>query len=195
MKKISSIILVVISVLSFNLGAQTTWKFDTSHSKIRFNIPHMVISEIEGSFGEYDGTITTTKDDFSGLKATFKIDVASIDTDNAKRDNHLKAPDFFDVAKYPSITFESTSVKPEDTGGLLITGNLTMHGVTKEVTFNGKHGGTIKDPWGNTKAGFKISGALNRKDWGLVYNSKLETGGLMIGENVTIVCNFELIKE
>lgn len=189
------ITLFALIFLTTTYAQTTNWGFDNSHSNVRFSVSHMVISEVEGNFGSFDGSVSTTKDNFSDATIKFNITVKSIDTDDESRDEHLRNADFFDVEKYPTMKFESTSIKKSVDNNLLVTGDFTMHGVTKEITMNAKYGGTIVDPWGNTKAGFKVTGKIDRTNWGLVYNSTMDTGGLMIGNEIEIVCNFELIKK
>lgn len=193
MRKIGTTLLAIIFAVTLN--AQTTnWDFDKSHSNVRFAVSHMVISEVEGNFGDFNGSISTTKDDFTDAKVVFEIIVASVNTADEGRDEHLRNEDFFDVERYPTMNFESTSIKKTGDNKMEITGNFTMLGITKEITMNAKYGGTIVDPWGNTKAGFKVTGTIDRTNWGLKYNSTMDTGGLMIGNEIDIVCNFELIK-
>jgi polyisoprenoid-binding protein YceI len=192
MKKIS--LLFALLAVTF-ASAQTVWNFDKAHSSVHFSVKHMVISEVEGQFTKFDGDIKTTKDDFSDAKINFTVAINSVSTDNEKRDNHLKGADFFDVAKYPTMTFVSTSVEKISDGKYNLKGNLTLHGVTKPITLKMTYGGTIKDPWGNTRAGLKVSGTINRVDFGLKYNSTMEAGGLLIGEDVNISCKVELIKK
>jgi polyisoprenoid-binding protein YceI len=187
---LSTLILTFISVNA----QETKWGFDKDHSKIQFDVAHMLISEVSGQFQEYEGTVVTSKADFSDAKFDFSITVKSIDTDNEERDMHLRSADFFDVEKYPKITFKSKSMKKVGENQYELIGNLTLHGITKEVILDIKYGGTIKDPYGNVKAGFKITGLINRTDFGLKYNSIMDTGGMMIGEEVTIICKIELIK-
>ncbi len=193
MKTINLLFLMLL--LTFNINAQSNWAFDVAHSSISFSISHMVISEVDGRFDKFEGTISNTKEDFSDAKIQLAIDVASINTGDEKRDEHLKNADFFDVEKYPKIKFVSKSMKKVSGNKYKLTGNFTMHGVTKEIILDAKYGGTIKDPWGNIKAGFKITGSLNRTDYGLKYNSVMETGGLMIGEEIEITCKVELLKK
>jgi len=193
MKRIGILMLAIFSIAIVS-AQSTVWSFDQSHSNVRFSLSHMVISEVEGNFAKYEGSVSTTKDDFSDASVNFKIDVNSINTNDEKRDAHLKNEDFFNTPKYPSIEFNSKSMKKVGDNKYKLTGDFTMMGVTKEVTFDLKYNGTIDDPWGNTKAGFKVSGNIDRTDWGLKYNSTMDTGGLMIGEEVEIVCNFELKK-
>jgi polyisoprenoid-binding protein YceI len=191
MKKLS----IVIALLSVALvQAQTTWNIDPSHSSIRFAVDHMVISEVEGIFSTYEGSVIATKADFSDAKINFTVDINSVNTDNAKRDEHLRSADFFETEKYPKMTFVSTSVVKTGTGKYNLKGKLTLHGVTKEITLAMTYGGTTKDPWGNTKAGLKVTGVINRTDFGLKYNSVLEAGSLMIGEEVTITAKVQLVK-
>lgn len=188
-------LLVMAMLLAILSNAQLAeWGFDVTHSNIRFAVSHMVISEVEGNFTSYEGTVTTSKADFSDAKISFTIDVSSIDTDDKSRDDHLKGEDFFNVAKFPNIVFISKSMEKVAENKFKLTGDFTMHGVTREITLDVKYGGTITDPWGNTKAGFKITGTIDRTLWGLKYNSTMDTGGLMIGEEIDIVCKIELIK-
>lgn len=194
MKK-TILILSILFLAIISVSAQETkWNFDKAHSKIQFDVVHMVISEVSGQFQEYEGTVLTSKEDFSDAKIDFSIDVKSIDTDNEDRDKHLRSADFFDVEKYPKITFLSKKMKKVGKNQYKLTGDFTLHGVTKEVTLDAKYGGTVKDTYGNIKAGFKITGVINRTDFGLKYNSIMDTGGLMIGEDITITCKVELIK-
>jgi polyisoprenoid-binding protein YceI len=193
MKKLILTVLAFSTVL-LTYAQETKWGFDASHSNVRFAVAHMVISEVEGNFGEYTGNVTTTNSDFSDAKVNFTIKVTSIDTDDEKRDEHLRNEDFFDVEKYPEIKFVSKKLVKTDENKYDVIGDFTMMGVTKEITMKAKYNGTVNDPWGNTKAGFKVTGTIDRSDWGLKYNSTLDTGGLMIGNEVDIVCNFELVK-
>jgi polyisoprenoid-binding protein YceI len=191
MKKLS----IAIALLSLTwANAQSTWNIDASHSSIRFTVDHMVISEVEGIFSKYEGSVIATKADFSDAKINFTVDVNSVNTDNEKRDEHLRSADFFETEKYPKMTFVSTSVVKTGTGKYNLKGKLTLHGVTKEITLKMTYGGTTKDPWGNTKAGLKVTGVINRTDFGLKYNSVLEAGSLMIGEEVSIIAKVELAK-
>ena len=194
MKKTVLFLSILFLTIIYVNAQETKWGFDKAHSKIQFDVAHMVISEVSGQFQEYEGTVVTTKEDFSDAKIDFSITVKSIDTDNEDRDNHLRSADFFDVEKYPKITFSSKEIKKVGEHQYQLIGNLTLHGVTKEVILDAKYGGTIKDPYGNVKAGFKITGVIDRTDFGLKYNSVMDAGGMMIGEEVTIICKVELIK-
>jgi polyisoprenoid-binding protein YceI len=194
MKKLTLTLAILLNgILLFAQNPQ--WSFEKSHCKIAFTVAHFGISETDGQFKKFDGTINTTKDDFSDAKIDFVVDVNSINTDDEQRDGHLKSADFFDVAKYPNIVFKSKSFKPVGKNKYKLAGDFTMHGVTKPVTFDVIYGGTIaKDPFGNTKAGFKLTGEINRKDWGLVWNKALDAGGVAVGDEVKIVANIELLK-
>ncbi|MEP2771055.1 MAG: YceI family protein [Fulvivirga sp.] len=173
---------------------QSTWNLDNSHSNIGFTVDHMVISETEGEFQNFTATVTSDKSDFNGAEITFTADVNSINTDNEKRDGHLKSDDFFGAEKYPKITFKGKLVKKSNSDYEL-KGDFTMKGVTKKVTFPVDYRGTIKDPYGMTRAGFKIKGVVNRTDYGLKWNSLTEAGGMVVGEDVNIICNVEIIKK
>jgi polyisoprenoid-binding protein YceI len=186
--------ILFLAIYSVSAQEETKWGFDKAHSKIQFDVAHMVISEVSGQFQEYEGTVVTSKDDFSDARIDFSIDVKSIDTDSEDRDKHLRSTDFFDVGKYPKITFSSNEMKKMGDNLYQLSGDLTLHGVTKKVILDVKYGGTIKDSYGNVKAGFKITGVIDRTDYGLKYNSVMDTGGMLIGEDVTITCKVELIK-
>jgi len=185
---------LMLALTGFMATAQTTWKIDKVHSKVRFSVAHMVISEVEGDFTNFSGIITNTKSDFSDAQFSFKVDLTSVDTDNTRRDADLKSPNFFDVEKYPDMTFKSTSLIKKDDKNFILKGNLTLHGVTKPVSFNMQFNGVIKDPWGNTRSAFKVTGNLNRFDYGLKYNSVMDNGGLVVGKDVNFTVRLETIK-
>ena len=172
----------------------TTWALDAAHSELHFRVKHMMISHVTGSFTKFEGSATAEGDDFSSAKVTFSADVDSVHTSNEQRDGHLKSPDFFDVANHPKITFESTSMVKKSDEDYTLTGNLTMHGVTHQVVLAVTHGGIMKDPYNNIRAGFSVEGKINRKDYGLVYNAMLETGGVALSDEVKITANVEFIK-
>ena len=197
MKKL--VLSVATAFLMLSATAQTAWKVDASHSKLGFSVTHMMVAETEGKFKIYEGTVDSKSEmDFTDAKIDFTADVNSINTEDEKRDGHLKSPDFFDAAKYPKITFKSTSMKPNPKLGktaYLLTGDLTMHGVTKKVTLNAAGASkTVKDPYGNIKNGFKVLGTINRKDFGLSWNAALEAGGVAVSETVKLDMNIELNK-
>ncbi|ELR73042.1 YceI like family protein [Fulvivirga imtechensis AK7] len=186
---------IFITLLHGAVNAQTTkWFYDASHAKVGFAISHFGISETEGKFNKFDGIVLSDKTDFSDAKIDFSIDVNSIDTENEQRDTHLRSSDFFDVAKYPSITFKSRSLKPVGKNKYKLTGDFTMHGVTKQIILDVLYRGTVTDPFGNIKAGFKVTGAIDRTDWGLDWNGTLAAGGLLVGNEVELDINIELTK-
>jgi polyisoprenoid-binding protein YceI len=171
------------------------WAFELTHCKIGFSVRHFGISETEGFFHNFTGTIFGEKDDFSDAKLDLTIDVNSIDTQNADRDGHLKSQDFFDTENFPNIKFKNSSVEAIGSNRYKMTGDLTMKGISKPITLDVEFGGIVeKDPFGNTKAGFLVEGKINRKDWGITWNKTLDFGGVAVGEIVKIVCHIELIK-
>ena len=191
-------ILLIVSVLFFvksvvGENEKKTWNIDVSHTKILFTVKHMVISSVTGDFKAFGGKVVSNGNDFTDAEFDVSIEVGSINTDSAKRDGHLKSDHFFDVANYPNITFKSKSVKKVGEGVFKIVGDFTIHGVTKTEELDMDFGGTIKDPWGNERAGLKIAGKINRFDYGLKWNDLLETGGAMVGKSVDILCNTELV--
>jgi len=178
--------------------AQVKWKVDASHSKLGFSVVHAMVSETEGKFKVFDGSAESkTEMDFTNANINFSADVNSINTEDAKRDGHLKSADFFDAEKFPTITFKSTGMKLDGKGktSYILEGDLTMHGVTKKVSLNAIGAAkTVKDPYGNIKNGFKVTGVISRKDFGLTWNAALEAGGVMVSDEVTINLNIELNK-
>lgn len=188
-KLLLSLVLAATSPIVF---AQTNWGVDASHTNVRFTVSHLVISEVDGNFKTYDGKVTSTGNDFNDAKVEFGVDVNSINTDNADRDKHLKGDDFFNTEKFPKMTFKSTSFKKADGNKYKLTGDLTIRDVTKSVTFDVVHKGVTKDPWGNTKAGFKATSSINRKDYKLMWSVVTESGGLVVGDEVAITINLEL---
>ena len=173
---------------------QGGWTLDKSHSAIKFTVEHLVIAEVDGKFTSFDGTMEASKPDFTDAKISFTADVASVNTGNETRDNHLKADDFFNAEKFPKMTFTSTSFKKVGDKKYQLSGNLTIRDVTKPVVFEVTHGGTVKDPWGNTKAGFKATAKINRFDYNLKWNTITEMGGAVVGSDVTIIVNVEFAK-
>ena len=169
-----------------------TYEIDASHSQVGFRIKHLV-GKVPGRFTGFSGTIEFTPGKPESWKVEAKIDPATINTDNEKRDGHLKAADFFDVAKYPEMSFKSTKVTDAKGDTAKLHGELTMHGVTKPVVLDLEIGGTTKDPWGNTRAGFTATGKINRKDFGIVWNKTLDAGGLMLGEEVAVSLDIESV--
>lgn len=173
----------------------TTWALDPAHSEIVFKVKHMMFTNVSGSFTQFEGSATTDGDDFNNASFDFSADVASVNTGNADRDGHLQSVDFFDAAQHPKLTFKSTAFTKKSEGEYTLTGDLSIHGVTKPVTLDVEFGGTAKDPWGNTKAGLSATGKINRKDFGLTWNSALETGGVLVGEEVKLAIELQFIKQ
>jgi polyisoprenoid-binding protein YceI len=167
------------------------WTLDTTHSAAEFAVKHLMISTVKGHFKTFTGTGETNED--GTLKsAELTIDVGSISTNVDARDNHLKSPDFFDVAQYPTIRFKSTKIEQSGTD-ITITGDFTMHGVTKPVTLKGELTGAVTDPWGNQRTALAVNAKINRKDWGLHWNQALEAGGFAVGEEVKLSVEFEAV--
>lgn len=175
--------------------ATTKWTVDPTHSDVQFKIKHLVISTVTGAFNEFEGSASVTGDAFENADARFKIAVKSIDTKNEDRDNHLRTGDFFDAENYPEIIFSSTSWTKTGEDEFELAGDLTMRGITKTIKLKAEFGGIEKDAYGNTKAGFEITGKINRKDFGLTYNSLTETGGLALGEEIKLISNIQLTRE
>ena len=173
--------------------ATTKWAIDPVHSEIGFKVKHMMFTNVSGKFGTYEATIATEDDNFENAAIEFSADIDSINTNNTDRDNHLKSGDFFDAENHPKLTFKASSFTKDGADYELI-GDLTLRGVTKSVKFPVEFSGLMKDPWGNTKAGLNISGKINRKDWGLNWNLALETGGVLVGEEVKLDIELQLIK-
>jgi polyisoprenoid-binding protein YceI len=173
-----------------------TWQIDPVHTTVEFTVRHMMISNVRGLFTKVAGTITAKDSDPGSVKVKATIDTSSIDTRSADRDADLKSANFLDVAKYPTMTFKSKKIEPAGPGKWKMVGDLTLHGVTKEVTLD-VEGPTapIKDPWGNTRAGASATTKINRKDFGLTWNKALETGGAVVGDEVTVSIDVEAVKK
>ncbi len=176
-------------------GTQTKWKIDPAHSEILFKVKHLMITNVKGEFRKFEAEIISDGDDFSDAKINAVIDSSSIFTNNEDRDTHLKSDDFFDIENYPELRFESTEVNKLDAENYQLKGNLTIRGESREVSLDVELGGIIKDPNGNEKAGFSLSGKINRKDWGLNYNAALETGGVMVGNEIKLSAEAQFIKQ
>ena len=189
--------IVIVGLLAFlPVGAQAEtarWGIDPDHSLIEFRVAHMVISKTSGRFTDYRGFVEldATAKTFKAIEATINAD--SINTNHEKRDGHLRNADFLDTKQFPTITYQMKTAQ-KDGETYKVVGHLTLHGVTKEVTLTGTLNGITKDPWGNTRAGFTADGKLNRKDFGMVWNKTLDTGGLVVGEDVQIHLDIECIK-
>ena len=171
--------------------ATTKWTLDPTHSELQFKVKHLMITNVTGNFSVISASIDADDDKFSKAKISFTADPKSITTNNEQRDGHLQAADFFETDKYPEIKFESTNY---NAASGKITGNLTIKGVTKPVTLDAEVNGTNKDPWGNQKAGFSLTGKINRKEWGLNWNAALETGGVLVSDDVKINAEVQFVK-
>jgi polyisoprenoid-binding protein YceI len=168
------------------------WNIDNSHSEVLFKVKHLMITTVTGKFGAFDATIESENDEFSGAKVSFSADIASINTGNEQRDGHLKSDDFFSAEKFPQLKFVSGSF---DAKSGKVTGDLTIRDVTKSVTLDVDFGGVVKDPWGNTKAGFSLSGKINRKEFGLAWGAVTEAGSVVVSDEVKLVCEVQFVKQ
>jgi len=173
----------------------TKWAIDPTHSEIGFKVKHMMFTNVSGKFGKFDASITADGDHFENAKINFNGAIDSIATGNADRDAHLLSADFFDAEKFPQIAFEGASFIKKNEGEYTLSGELTLHGISKTVLLPVEFGGLVKDPWGNTKAGFSIASKINRKDWGLTWNSALETGGVLVSDEVKLEIELQFIKQ
>jgi polyisoprenoid-binding protein YceI len=173
----------------------TKWTLDPTHSELGFKIKHLMITNVTGYFKKFEVTAETPTGNFADAKIKTKIEVESISTNNAQRDEHLRTADFFQVDQYPYIEFESTNVEQVDDETFNITGNLTIKNTTKPVKVVAEYHGTTTDPWGNTKAGFELNGKITRKDFGINYNATLETGGVLLGEDLKLTGEIQLVKQ
>ncbi len=185
----------LVLVLSTSAGAQTVWKTDKAHSTVKFTVSHLVIAEVGGRFKEFDATLTSGKEDFSDMQVEADIKTTSIDTDNEQRDKHLRSDDFLNTDKYPDMKFKSTRIEKTGENTFRISGDLTIRDVTKPVVLDAKLGGVVKDPWGNTKAGFRATTTIDRFEYGVKWNKAIETGGLVAGKDVEVTLLFEFAKQ
>ncbi|MFA1642303.1 YceI family protein [Chryseomicrobium imtechense] len=170
----------------------TNFNLDTAHSSIGFSVKHMMVSKVRGNFNEFSANLEGNEQDLTGATIDFTIDVASINTNNTDRDNHLRSADFFDVENYPSITFKATDIQSKGDDEYKVTGDLTIKDVTKPVSFDVEYEGKGTNPWGQEVVAFSASSKINRKDFGLTWNQTLETGGVLVGEDIKIDIELEL---
>ena len=177
------------------IAVKTTWAIDPSHSELLFKVKHLMITNVKGEFRKFSGTIDSDGNDFSDAEVNVTIDAGSIFTNDTTRDGHLKSADFFDAETYPELTFKGSTFKKLDNENYQLRGMLTIKGVSKKVILDVEFGGLVKDPWGNDKAGFSVSGKISRKDWGLNWNAALETGGVMVSDEVRINAEVQLVKQ
>ncbi|MFF2890275.1 YceI family protein [Paenibacillus sp. NPDC057967] len=171
------------------------WAVDASHSEVGFSVRHLMIAKVKGTFHAFDANIVADPADLTSAEISFNIDLGSVDTRNGDRDGHLKSADFFDIEKFPTLGFQATSISKRGEGEYTVTGDVSLHGVTRSESFEVTFEGTSRDPWGNTKAGFSATGAIKRSDYGLTYNAALETGGVMIGDEVKITLEIEALQQ
>jgi polyisoprenoid-binding protein YceI len=195
MKKQFMILLALFAISFSGLAQTTVWKIDPSHSRVGFSVTHMVVAEVLGNFKEFSGTITQNGKDYSQSTVDVLIKSTSISTDNERRDNHLRSADFFDVQKFPEITFKSTSFEKTGENTYSVKGNLTMHGITKEVVLDAKYIGQVSNGHGGFVTAFKAATKINRYDFDLKWNRTLEAGGFLVSENVDITIMLELNQQ
>jgi polyisoprenoid-binding protein YceI len=173
----------------------TKWTLDATHSEIYFKVKHLMISTVTGQFNHFNGTVKTEGDDFATAKIHFTADVNSISTNNEQRDAHLRNSDFFDADNYPRLIFEGDKLEKTGDDEYKLYGTLTMRGVTRKVTLNVEFGGLMNDPWGNERAGFSVTGKINRQDFGVSFGAVTETGGLLLDNEVKLIANVQFVKQ
>jgi len=196
MKRIIASIATVIALALPVVASASTWSIDPDHSNVGFKVRHLMVSNVKGNFEKFSGTVDLNDKDITKSKVEVSIDTNSINTNVQKRDDHLRSADFFDVAKYPAMTFVSKKVAKAGKDKLKVTGDLTLHGVTRQVVLDVEGPSKeSKDPWGNIRKGATATTKINRKDFGLVWNTALETGGVAVGEEVTITLEIEMIRK
>lgn len=174
---------------------QTKWAIDPMHSEVEFKVRHLVISTVTGRFQQFDAEVIANEDDFTDVQVTFTADAKSITTNNDQRDTHLRSDDFFNTDKYPKITFKSTEFKKVGDDQYKLIGDLTIRDVTKTVELDVEHGGIATDPYGNTKAGFEVTGTISRKEFGLRWNDITEAGSAVVGDKVKIVASVQFVRQ
>ena len=172
-----------------------TYKIDAAHSEITFKVKHLMITNVTGNFTKFDATLEANDDDFSDAKISFEADVNSISTNNEQRDGHLKSADFFDAENFPTLSFKSSSFAKKNDDEYTLIGDLTLKGHTKSVELYVEYGGTATDPYNQTKAGFEITGKINRQDFGLTWSAVTEAGGIMVSNEVKLTFNVQMIKQ
>lgn len=189
------LLLIAVTASFAQDKSETNWVIDKAHSKIGFSVTHLLISEVEGYFKDFDLKVSTSKEDFTDAKIEFTAKTESIFTDNERRDAHLRSNDFFNSEKFPEMKFVSKSFNKTGKNKYKLTGDLTIRDVTKPITLDVVYNGTVKDPWGNTRAGFNVTGQLNRFDYGLKWNALTELGGAVVDKIVKLRIHVELIKQ
>lgn len=173
----------------------TTWAVDPTHSEVQFKVKHLMVSTVTGLFSKFDGQLVMTGDDFQDADITFSADIDSISTGNEQRDGHLKSGEFFDAEQFPQLTFKSTGMTKTGDDTYTLTGDLTLHGVTKPVTLKAEYGGQMQDFYGQTKAGFEVTGTIKRKEFGLTWDGVTEAGGVVVSDDVRLVMNIQVTKQ
>lgn len=195
MRNIMKTVSLCLALLCPTLASASTWNIDADHSNVGFKVKHLMVSNVKGNFDKYSGVVDMNDKDITKSKVTVAIDPNSINTNLPKRDEHLRSAEFFDVAKYPTMTYVSKKWAKAAKGALKVTGDLTMHGITKEVVLNVEpFSKEIKDPWGNIRCGTSATATINRKDFGLAWNNSLESGGVLVGDDINISLEVEMIK-
>jgi len=175
--------------------SKQVWNIDAAHSEIGFKVRHMMITNVNGVFNSYTATMLANVADFSDAEISFEADIDSVNTRNEQRDGHLKSPEFFDMEKFPKVSFKSNSFTKTGDGQYAMKGNFNMHGVEKEISMNVEFTGTVVDPWGQVKAGFEITGTLNRSEFGLTWNATSEDGSIVLDEVIKLALNVQMIKQ
>ncbi len=183
-----------MSTATIPAGLTGTWAVDASHSQVGFSVKHMGIATVCGEFEDFEGSLELG-DDPANVKAYGTVKVASVDTNEPKRDEHLRSPDFFDVEQYPEMSFESTSIEALDDEAFSVTGNLTLHGVTSEVVLHADVQGTDVDPWGNERVGLEVTGELSRGDYGMQFNQALGSGNMLVTDTVKLALDISAVKQ
>jgi polyisoprenoid-binding protein YceI len=174
---------------------KSNWTIDPTHSEIGFKVKHMMFTNVSGKFNAFDASIENEDNNFETSKINFSASINSVDTNNPDRDTHLRSADFFDADNFPKLSFVSTNIKKINEGEYQISGNLTIKDVAKNITLETEYSGLMTDPWGNTKIGLSITGKINRKEFGLTWNTALEAGGVLVGEEIKLVSEIQLIKQ
>jgi polyisoprenoid-binding protein YceI len=175
--------------------AKATWAIDPTHSEIGFKVKHMMFTNVSGKFNSFEAAITNDDEQFETSAINFSAEVNSINTGNDDRDNHLRSADFFDVENFGKLTFKSTDVKKVNEGEYQISGDLSIKDETKNITLDAEYSGLMKDPWGNTKIGLSLNGKINRREFGLTWNAALETGGVLVGEDIKLNAEVQFVKQ
>lgn len=175
--------------------ANTKWVADSTHSELGFKIKHLMITNVSGTFNSFEANVQSENEDFSTAQVEVRIKTASINTNNLQRDEHLRNSDFFEVEKYPEILFKSTRIEKLDDETFFLYGDLTIKGITKPIKLNAEYSGVTKDPWGGQRAGFIITGKISRSEWGVAFNAVMETGGVVVSDEVKIHSEIQLVKQ